>query len=290
MRRSLIATSLASLVVLLGGVSLSVAANPNCVAPASPNCVAKPRCRCPSCCDTPCRPDEPLTPRNGPPTNPPREAPPEQELVETGVYVAPPRTGAMIGPSSRVGIEGFSVTLPALKLTSPRIEFPHLFRSRSEARMVVEEAHAPYVATGYQYAHQGAAPGQRAAPRQAPPDDCEEQLRVMKEKYDQLERQAAQLERALEQQQQRGGSRDGAPRGEKEPCLSPPQPEVDAMRLNLRPLPMVRTAPVEVGATAGYAHRPVGYLQEPALIPRHVEVTASPAPGNHAVRRLPAVR
>lgn len=184
MHRTFVATFLG----VVGTAALAVQAwgqHPNCISPA-PSCVSK----------VPCGPDQP---RGGPPEKDvPREGPPE-ETVETGVYVAPPRTGALQGPTRRLGIQGMSITFPQVKLTAPHLEFPNLVRSHTEARMLIDQAQAPYVRTGYQTVSTGSPEAPRDTPRDAP-RDCEEELREMREKYEQLENRAAQMERLLEQQ------------------------------------------------------------------------------------------
>ena len=120
--------------LFVGAASLAPYAwgqNSNCVSPVPPGCISK----------VPCVPERP---RDVPPETP-RDVPPE----ETGVYVAPPRTGALQGPTRRLGIQGMSITFPGLKLTAPHLEFPNLVRSHTEARMIIDQAQAPYVHTGY---------------------------------------------------------------------------------------------------------------------------------------------
>jgi hypothetical protein len=233
---------------------------PNCNAPA-PSCAVPPNCYRP--CDVPCGPKE--GPKEGPPQ--PKEGPPTGEggeLAETGVYVAPPRVGTMQAPTRRVGIEGLSITFPELKVCLPRIHLPHCIHSYSDARMVIEEAHAPYVRTGYQYS----APAQAPASREAPRESCEEQLRAMQEKYDALERKAAQLERLIEQQRGITPQPGGCP-----PPMSPlqaPTPTADpaAYKVSVRLHPSAAATPYLSNSAAGvYPNRAVSYLTEPATLP-----------------------
>lgn len=134
-------------------------------------------------CTTPCGP-----PREGPPSPPltPRPGPPEQpeQLQETGVFVAPPRTGVTQGGAHRVAIQGMTLTFPELKIGLPHLGLPSLVRTRSEPRMILDQAVAPYVVTGHQRV---GPPAQPAAPREAPPATCEEKLRELQARYEQLE-------------------------------------------------------------------------------------------------------
>lgn len=160
----------------------------------------------------------------------------------------------MQAPSSRVGLEGFSITFPELKISCPRIHFPHVIRSHSEARMLIDGAQAPYVRTGYQLT----GPVQAPAPREAPPETCEEQLRTMQEKYDRLEQRAAQLEQLLQQNRDVPPTKNPAP-------LSPlqaPKPTADpaAYQVSMR-LGASQPSPAPAG-------RQVSYIREPApLLP-----------------------
>lgn len=193
--------------VLAAAAEVTHAANPQCHAPPSATCKLPTSCASPPC-KPPCPPCEGQR----------REAPPE-EGYETGVYVAPPRSGTTQGPVRRLGIQGLSITFPEVRLRLPSLEFPSLVRSRTESRMVLDQAVAPYVSTGYQ------APN--AQPRSAPPDDCEERLRQLQAEHEQLQAKARELQQMLEQQR---GSVPKAPcrtdRGPAAPLPAPvPPPE-----------------------------------------------------------------
>ncbi len=158
-------------------------------------------CNCPSC-NPPCNPTCPKdipTPKDLPvPKDLPKDLTPPQEQVqveETGVFVAPPRTGTTRGAVNRTGIEGLAITLPAIKISLPGIELPACYHMRDEAKMIVNQAEAPYLRTGTQVKHlttPAQAPAQKdLAPK---PADCETQLRELEEKYARLKQE---LDRCL---------------------------------------------------------------------------------------------
>ena len=183
-----------------------------------PACGPQPSCDFPGY--QPCGPKEgPPVPKEGPPA--PKEGPPPEEQVEleeTGVFVAPPRTGATRGAINRTGIEGMSITFPQLRLSMPSIELPCRYHGRSEARMMIDAAEAPYVRTGYQAKRilsQVAAPAttkeapqeKEAAPKAPTPMDCETQLKQLEEKYAELQKE---LENCMQQQKSlKGGIEQG---------------------------------------------------------------------------------
>lgn len=187
-------------ILSLGVSSQAVAQNTSCITPVGPSCNSR----------VPC--DRPQ-PRDMPRPNP--RSVPEQEQVElreTGGYVAPPRTGTARGPVNRIGIEGMAITLPEVRISTPRFEFPSWYRSRQDASMTLDRAEAPYVHTGYEVASVGrrvdsevqAEEPVEAASRGV--DDCESQLRALQEKYEQLQRD---LEECLESQKARSKNEDG---------------------------------------------------------------------------------
>jgi hypothetical protein len=210
------------------------------------------------------------------------QLPPKEEygeLRETGVFVAPPRTGVTQGPINRMGVEGLTLSLPEIRITTPRVEFPSFFHSRSESRMILDRAHAPYVHTGYQYtgaAVQAPAGNRDIAPpaqsRDLPPQSCEEQLRELQEKYRELEQQSRQLERALEQQrdlqqrdlQQRGPTQAPSvrsrliPSSEKQSPPLPPPDDGSRRRLDHR-APQIES--VQDQNNFQPQSRPVGYSE-----------------------------
>lgn len=82
-----------------------------------------------------------------PPAAVPPQAPPQQQppAAPPGYYAAPPQSGAYAGPSNSVGLEGLAIHFPAMSLKLPTIQFPNFFAIRSNPRMFVEAAQAPYV-------------------------------------------------------------------------------------------------------------------------------------------------
>src|SRR5437762_54755 len=157
---------LTPLVLVLLVVTLADASDPSCeVGP--PVCVHQGRCNPPCGGKVPC---QPFTPKELTPPAQPKGGPQEElsELQETGVFVAPPRTGAVRGATNRLGVEGMSLTFPEVRLRLPTLEFPAFFHSRTQPRMLVDQAQAPYVHTGYQQVRSVAAPRSAAPPEAAP--------------------------------------------------------------------------------------------------------------------------
>jgi hypothetical protein len=131
-------------------------------------------CRAPGpSCEAP--PSAPLAPRapEQPPAAPMYAAPP-------GMFQQPPATGAVYGPVERRDVEGAALTFPALTLRFPSLRLPAIAHSRSNARMEIDSASAPYIQQAplapYAVAAPMAAPPAAAPPaaptqpQQAPPD------------------------------------------------------------------------------------------------------------------------
>ncbi len=255
-------------------------AAPNCVTPAGPHCDAAPgQCRgpCPYC-KPPCPGEEERAPGQ------PEAAP---GMREVGAFVAPPRVGAMRSAVLRRGIEGGAITLPEIRLKLPSIELPCLFHSRTQARMEIEAAIAPWESHGYAPAvAAGELARQREGAPESAPQRCSASERAAKESAaaEDYARQLKEYERLLKQcEQQQNELRDcirrclenhpgAAPNGsaplsnESSPVQTPvqksaeppggayypPAPQVDP---NARVLPPV------------YAERPAAFASEPRTTP-----------------------
>lgn len=126
---------------------------PNCAAP-QPNC-AKPAPNC-------AQPESNCPPKN--PCPPPSEAPPQAMLAPQpmGAFVQPPATGEVRGPVYSTEVQGATITFPELRLRMPSIRMPSLAKYRSDSRMEMAPANAPYVQQPV------AAPMMAAAPYAAP--------------------------------------------------------------------------------------------------------------------------
>ena len=100
-----------------------------------PHRVSHAPCPCDSC--RPPEPEEPTSPagvQGGP-----------AAVTQSGAYAVPPQSGDVVGPSNSVGIRGAEITLPALRLSTPSIRFPSLFRSRRNPFMRTNSTVAPFV-------------------------------------------------------------------------------------------------------------------------------------------------
>lgn len=82
---------------------------------------------------------EPSEPRGGP------ERRPELPAVPKGAYVAPTRSGEIMGPSRSTGLRGATITFPELKIGLPSLGLPSLIRSRRGPEMRLDSSRAPYV-------------------------------------------------------------------------------------------------------------------------------------------------
>lgn len=201
-------------------------------------------------------------------------------MREVGAFVAPPRVGAMRGAMIRRGIEGGAITLPEIRLKLPCIELPCVFHSRSQARMEIESAVAPWESHGYVASTGvGEAARQKEASPESAPDRCSASQRAAQESAaaEDYARQLKEYERLLKQCEQQqnelrecirrclenhpgAGPADAAPLGnERSPvqkpqadppggAFYPPRPEVDPAARLLPPV---------------YAERPAAYAAEP---------------------------
>jgi len=119
-------------------------------------------------CYPPCEAEQP---KEAQPTEP-RAAVPG---IAPGVFVAPPQTGVIEGPSHGFEIGNMSLTLPEITLGLPRLRWEGARRFSRDARMMTDRAAAPYVANPY-YAAAAAAAADRQAqetPREAKPSEGE---------------------------------------------------------------------------------------------------------------------
>ncbi|WP_254513649.1 hypothetical protein [Anatilimnocola floriformis] len=64
---------------------------------------------------------------------------------QPGVFVQPPATGTVQGPIEQTTVEGAELSFPELRLRMPSLRMPTVSRSRQNARMVLDQAHAPFV-------------------------------------------------------------------------------------------------------------------------------------------------
>lgn len=250
---------------------------PNCVTAAPPHCdTTGGQCRgpCPTC-KPPCPGEEERAPGQ------PESAP---GVREVGAYVAPPRVGSMRAAGLRRGIEGGAITFPEIRLKLPSLELPSLYRSRSQARMEIESAVAPweshgFVATGGaaelapqrqgapESAPQRCSASERAAKESAVAEDYARQLKEYERLLRQCERQQDELRECIRQclEKHPGGSKppvptdDSAPLGsERSPvqkpgghsddAFFPPKPQVD---------PNARLLPPQ------FPERPATFISEP---------------------------
>ncbi len=254
------------------------ASAPNCVTPAGPQCDARGgQCRgpCPYC-KSPCPGEEERVPGQ------PEAAP---GMREVGAFVAPPRIGATRSAVLRRGIEGGAITLPEIRLKLPSIELPCLFHSRSQARMEIESAVAPWESHGYvstlgagelarqkegapERAMERCSASERAAKESAAAEDYARQLKEYERLLKQCEQQQSELRECIRrclENHPGAAPHDSAPLGnERSPAQKPaaapqgdyypPAPQVDP---NARLLPPV------------YAERPAAFASEqPASAPR----------------------
>jgi hypothetical protein len=235
---------------------------PSCAAypPAAPNCACGNPYGCPNC-NPNCRP--PCSPPGPPKEGPPKEGPPElpNQPVETGVYLAPPRSGVTRGPVTYRGVEGASITFPELKLKFPSIRLPSCFHDHSGARMTIDSAVAPWESHGYANAYaaqnetalrqqvqqlqdRGASSGDDRAAREAAENHLKstqdelERLRCEVNRLRQLDDCIRQYQRDLEQnpncqQSSRGAGNappTNSPGGYYQPARPAPPPDYGARR------------------------------------------------------------
>ncbi len=127
-----------------------------------------PGATCQPPCYPPCELDQPKqgAPKGGAPYAP-RAAVPG---IAPGVFVSPPQSGEIEGPSRGFEIGDISLTLPELKLGLPRLRCVGIKRFSRDARMMTDRAAAPYVGNPY-YAAAMAQSQSRAAYRDAEPPE-----------------------------------------------------------------------------------------------------------------------
>lgn len=176
------------------------------------------------------------TPPAAPPHAPPQQTPPQQtppqQSPPSGYYAAPPQSGPMQGPSRAVEIEGAALRFPSLELKFPSLRLPSCSKVHTNARMLIEAAHAPYVqqpqvAIGSPIAIQQLPAPQQSPPQQSPPQqtpphmpphappdcnapprspphcdaavmDLERQLRARDQKIEQLNQQMSRMAVTME--------------------------------------------------------------------------------------------
>jgi hypothetical protein len=61
------------------------------------------------------------------------------------MFQAPPPTGTVYGPVERREVEGAALTFPAMTFRFPSLRFPSMSHARTNARMEIEAASAPYI-------------------------------------------------------------------------------------------------------------------------------------------------
>jgi hypothetical protein len=211
----------------------------------------------------------------------------------------------MRGPTVRRGWEGCSITFPELRLKLPCIEFAHAYTSRSQARMEIDEAVAPwesqgFVATTGERGRRESAPesgpgdcaaSEKAAKESAAAEDYARRLQEYERLLKQCEKQQQELRACIQQclEQHPGNARsngggdhapvqkpEGGPQQAPHGALYGPKPEVD-------PSAMVRP-PV-------YAERPAAYISEPArLAPQQHWIREPAAPAGRITGLRPAMR
>jgi hypothetical protein len=111
-------------------VSSTAGAQPGCADRAgctNPSCAEKGRCVCGQ--EQPC-------------------FPPTKQQPEAGAFVAPAQPGVVQGASNGMGVRGLEIEFPAFRLALPTIRFPSMFRTRANARMLLERGEAAFVGAG----------------------------------------------------------------------------------------------------------------------------------------------
>lgn len=223
--------------------------------PCQPTCEAPP-----SAPQAPEQPEQPQAPQQ------PVYAAPQ------GMFMQPPASGTVYGPVEQDNVEGPALTFHGITLRFPTLRMPTWSRSRTNARMEIDSASAPFV-PGYPptgafaaVAMAPQAPPQQDAPQapNAPEDDepvrappnvpscprtpsCEAQALMQLEV---LERQRLQLESellAIKQMLHQDGGARTAPNSD--PVAAPPG-----------------------GQTVQYFERPANYICEPQRLPQRAPV------------------
>jgi hypothetical protein len=125
-------------------------------------------------CHPPCQPEQPREAQ-------PREAAPQAAApgIAPGVFVAPPQSGVIEGPSRGFEFGNVSFTLPELTFGLPRLRWEGVKRLSRDTRMMTDRAAAPYVGNPYYAAavaqgqmQRGAAPADQEEQREAEPRDA----------------------------------------------------------------------------------------------------------------------
>jgi hypothetical protein len=193
------------------------------------------------------------------------------------------------GPSSSLEVEGLALRFPALELKLPSLRLPTCSKVHRNARMLISEAHAPYVqqppvAYGAPIAIQPVQAPPPAAPPQAPPASppsyqppacdapygaprcdtallhLEEQLRLRDQKIAQLDQQIGRMADSMERLAQvvermtpatAAAAPAPADRIVREPGPMPAQATLQAAQPRLRL--QARPAPQWAVERAGYA-------------------------------------
>lgn len=91
-----------------------------------------PACAVPNCAPLPYHCAPPVMPESAP-------------VQPEGHYVRGPESGEFIGPSESIGVRGFGIRLPEIRIDLPEVRLPHLVRYRRNPEMVVSESRAPFV-------------------------------------------------------------------------------------------------------------------------------------------------
>ena len=66
-------------------------------------------------------------------------------LANPGAYVAPPQNGVEVQGGQSIGLGGFALRFPEMRLELPSIEFPRISRMRHSRHMILDQGVAPYV-------------------------------------------------------------------------------------------------------------------------------------------------
>ena len=142
-------------------------------------------------CQQPCcSPCEPVEPKGGEPKGADQGQPRAAAGIAPGVFVSPPQSGEIEGPSRGFEIGDISLTLPEIKLGLPRLRCTGIKHFSREPRMMTDRAAAPYVANPY-YA---AAVAQQQAVSRAAESSPDDGMEKGAEKEDGIEKDAKQAD------------------------------------------------------------------------------------------------
>lgn len=224
---------------------------------------------------------------------PPPRAPEQPPAYQAppGMFQQPPATGAVYGAVERRDVEGAALTFPALTLRFPSLRLPTMARSRSNPRMEIDAASAPYMqqaplapyaVAAPQLAPPPAAPNSPPsapnspnapnapnAPQQGPRCDAprapacdqsalEQRLRALEVAEERLLARLVELQGAL------GGA--GLDPAAPAPLHAMPvrEPMQALPRASIGPPNRSRTAETRPQPAAHYVTQPASYIQEPA--------------------------